>query len=147
MSALIERARVVAIARDWLGTPYHHQASLKGVGTDCIGLVRGVYRELYDHEAQDVPPYSADWGDAHGNEDLLEAGRRYLVEIPVGDAKFGDVVAVRWLKSGVAKHAVLISSPNTMIHAYNGADVCEVHISDWWRRKFVAAFSFPGARV
>ena len=33
---------VIAAARGWIGTPYLHQASLKGVGTDCLGLVRGV---------------------------------------------------------------------------------------------------------
>ena len=44
------RARIVATARSWLGTPYHHQASLRGVGCDCLGLVRGVWRELYGDE-------------------------------------------------------------------------------------------------
>jgi NlpC/P60 family putative phage cell wall peptidase len=34
-------------ARSWIGTPYQHQASLKGVGCDCIGLVRGVWRAVY----------------------------------------------------------------------------------------------------
>jgi cell wall-associated NlpC family hydrolase len=41
------RTHIVALAREWLGTPYHHQASLKGVGTDCVGLVRGIWREVY----------------------------------------------------------------------------------------------------
>ena len=36
------RAAVVAHARAWIGTPYHHQASHIGVGTDCLGLIRGV---------------------------------------------------------------------------------------------------------
>lgn len=35
-----EAADIVAAARGWIGTPYLHQASLKGVGTDCLGLVR-----------------------------------------------------------------------------------------------------------
>ncbi len=38
-------ARIVAAARGWIGTPYLHQASLKGVGCDCLGLLRGLYRE------------------------------------------------------------------------------------------------------
>ena len=33
-------------ARAWLGTPYRHQASVKGVGADCLGLVRGLWREV-----------------------------------------------------------------------------------------------------
>ena len=52
------REDVVAAVRGWIGTPYHHQASLCGVGTDCLGLVRGVYRTLYGREACDVPGYT-----------------------------------------------------------------------------------------
>lgn len=144
LSVRIRRHQIIQIARTWIGTPYHHQASLRGVGVDCIGLVRGVYRELYGSEAQDVPAYSGDWGDSNGNEDLLEAGRRNLVEIPLEDAGVGDVVALRWVASSVAKHAVILSEDDRMIHAYDRSLVAEVCISDWWRRKMVAAFQFPG---
>jgi len=44
------RAAIVTEARRWIGTPYHHRASLRGVGTDCLGLIRGVWRALYDSE-------------------------------------------------------------------------------------------------
>jgi NlpC/P60 family putative phage cell wall peptidase len=40
----LTRAQIVVATRDWIGTPYQHQASLKGVGCDCLGLVRGVWR-------------------------------------------------------------------------------------------------------
>ena len=43
---LITRAAVVAEAREWIGTPYHHQATQKGVGADCGGLVAGVAMAL-----------------------------------------------------------------------------------------------------
>lgn len=39
---MFTREEVIAEARGWLGTPWHHQASLKGVGCDCIGFIRGV---------------------------------------------------------------------------------------------------------
>ena len=57
-------ALVIAAVRGWLGTPYHDQASLKGVGCDCLGLVRGVWRELFGAEPLPLPPYSRDWGEA-----------------------------------------------------------------------------------
>jgi NlpC/P60 family putative phage cell wall peptidase len=38
------RIRIGAEARAWIGTPDRHQASLKGMGCDCLGLVRGVWR-------------------------------------------------------------------------------------------------------
>ena len=43
---MTSRADVVAAALAWTDTPFHHQARLKGVGVDCVGLVIGVAREL-----------------------------------------------------------------------------------------------------
>ena len=34
--------RIVMAARGWIGTPYVHQASCRGAGADCLGLIRGV---------------------------------------------------------------------------------------------------------
>ncbi len=36
------RAALLTEARTWIGTPWHHQAAVKGAGCDCIGFVRGV---------------------------------------------------------------------------------------------------------
>ena len=47
-------ARIVRAARGWLGTPYHDQASVKGVGCDCLGLIRGVWREVVGPEPKPV---------------------------------------------------------------------------------------------
>ena len=44
MNAPLTRAAIVAEARAWIGTPYRHQASLKGIGCDCLGLLRGIWR-------------------------------------------------------------------------------------------------------
>ena len=43
MSALSDK--IVTEARRWIGTPYRHQAATRGAGTDCLGLIRGVWRE------------------------------------------------------------------------------------------------------
>jgi cell wall-associated NlpC family hydrolase len=51
---------VVAVARDWGGTPYVHQASARGAGTDCLGLLRGEWREVLGREPEHVPAYSMD---------------------------------------------------------------------------------------
>ena len=52
---------VVDAARLWLGTPYVHQASVRGSGSDCLGLIRGVWRDLYGAEPEAPPAYTADW--------------------------------------------------------------------------------------
>ncbi|MGE0851152.1 MAG: NlpC/P60 family protein [Hyphomicrobiaceae bacterium] len=136
-------SHIITLARGWLGTPYHHQASLKGVGTDCIGLVRGIYRELYGGEAEAIPAYSRDWAEATGEETLIAAARRHLVEIAPAAAAPGDVLIFRYRGRAVAKHAAILATPATMIHAIEGATVSEVTFSPWWRRHLAAAFRFP----
>ena len=138
------RAHIVQLARAWIGTPYHHQASTFGVGADCIGLIRGIYRDLYGQEAQAVPAYSRDWAEATGEETLLAAARRHLLEIAPAEAQPGDVLVFRYRNRTVAKHAGLMATAATMIHAMEGAPVCEVALSPWWRRHLAGAFMFPG---
>ena len=55
------RERVLDEARRWIGTPYRHQGTRLGVGCDCLGLVRGVWRALYGAEPETPGPYSPDW--------------------------------------------------------------------------------------
>ena len=137
------RSHIVALARAWLGTPYHHQASLRGVGTDCVGLVRGIWRELHGREAQTLPAYTRDWAEGSGRETLLEAARRHLIEIPPFDAQPGDVFVFRWRRNALAKHCAILSKPAAMIHALEGAPVSEIAFTPWWRRHVAAAFAFP----
>ena len=66
MSAVLTRASIVASARGWIGTPYRHQASLRGLGCDCLGLVRGVWREVIGPEPEEPGPYAPDWAEASG---------------------------------------------------------------------------------
>jgi NlpC/P60 family putative phage cell wall peptidase len=141
----VDRGRIVSLARSWIGTPYHHQASAHGVGTDCIGLVRGIWRTLYGAEAQALPAYSRDWAEATGEETLIEAARRHLIEVATGEAQPGDVLVFRYRATSVAKHAAILVTPVTMIHAFEGAPVSEVALSRWWRRRLAAAFAFPAA--
>jgi NlpC/P60 family putative phage cell wall peptidase len=138
------RADIVASATAWLGTPYRHQASLKGVGCDCLGLVRGVWRDLYGSEPQVAPAYSADWAEAGGSETLAEAARRHLTEIPYTEVRAGDVLLFRWKPYLPAKHAGIAVAPDRLIHAQDGAVVSEIVLSRWWLSRRAFAFAFPG---
>lgn len=141
------RQEIVAAARQWLGTPYQHQTSLKGVGTDCLGLIRGVYRDIYGFEPENIPPYTPNWSEIGGHETLAEAGSRHLKAIAPSKAHEGDVLLFRFRMGTPAKHAAIKSSETTMIHAYSGREVCETYITPWWERRIAYAFSFPGLKV
>ncbi len=137
-----------AEARRWLGTAYCHQASVRGAGADCLGLVRGVWRATLGDEPEAPPPYSADWSEASGEERLLAASLRHLVPVGREAAGPGDVLLFRMHPRGPAKHlGVLVSEalePGRMIHAYSGHGVCETHLTASWLRRLVAVFRFPG---
>ena len=139
----ITRQKIVAVARSWVGTPYHHQASVKGIGTDCLGLVRGVYREVYGREAEAPPSYTPDWAEASGIETMLKAATRHLDRRSLETMALGDVIIFRLRPSMVAKHAAIVSEPQKMIHAIEGAPVSEVVLSSWWHRHIAGVFSFP----
>lgn len=139
--------RIVAHARGWLGTPYLHQASLKGGGTDCLGLIRGIWREIVGSEPCVPPSYTRDWGEYSGDEILLAAASRWLVPRPLEERQIGDVLLFRMRAGAVAKHLGILSAagptPN-FIHAYSGHGVVESPLSEPWARRIVSAFAFPG---
>lgn len=143
-SLQISRTDIVAHTRAWIGTPYHHQASVRGIGTDCLGLVRGLLREIAGTEPQSLPAYTRDWAEASGDEAMLAGAREHLNEIAVGHERPGDVLVFR-LRSGLAaKHAAILATATTMIHALEGCPVAEVPFSAWWRRRLAGVFSFHG---
>uniref|UniRef100_E6VEM3 Phage cell wall peptidase, NlpC/P60 family n=1 Tax=Rhodopseudomonas palustris (strain DX-1) TaxID=652103 RepID=E6VEM3_RHOPX len=144
MDQPLRRDTIVAEARSWIGTRYRHQASVKGVGCDCLGLVRGVWRNCLGDEPEAPPPYAPDWAEAGGDETLAAAALRHLAPVPCDAFDRGDVLLFRWRDGCVAKHAAIASSTTTMIHAHDGAAVCEVAITPWWRRRLAYAFTFPG---
>lgn len=151
-------ARVVAAARSWIGTPYHDQASTKGAGCDCLGLARGVWREVVGAEPGPLPPYSRDWGETSGREVLLEGARAHMIEVPLATfagtasggsgaagagATAGALVIFRMQRGAVAKHCGILTGTGTLIHAYERLGVVEVPFTPAWTRRAAAAFLFP----
>ncbi|KAF0176786.1 MAG: NlpC/P60 family phage cell wall peptidase [Alphaproteobacteria bacterium] len=142
----ISRAAIIAEARAWLGTPYRHQASTRGAGCDCLGLVRGVWRAVCGAEPEAAPPYTPDWAECDGRETLRDAAARHLVSVPLVAATPGDVLLFRMRADAPMKHAAILSAPDRIIHAYWGRAVVENRLAPFWRARLAAAFSFPGAK-
>lgn len=139
-------AAVAAEARRWIGTPYLHQASVRGAGTDCLGLLRGIWREVHGQEPEAVPAYTADWAEPQRHELLWEAARRWLCEKPLASEASGDVLLFRMRSGSVAKHLGVQAATgevSSFVHAYSGLGVVESPLSIPWRRRVVARFAFP----
>ncbi len=139
-------AQVLVLAEGWLGTPYLHQASCKGAGTDCLGLLRGVWREIYGAEPRTIPAYTADWSEPEGHEALFEAAADLLRPVDRGQEVSGDVLLFRMRPGAVAKHLGILASTGPeacFIHAYRGHGVVLSPLSAPWRRKIAAIFRFP----
>lgn len=137
---------VVSVARDWIGTPYVHQSSVRGAGTDCLGLLRGVWREVLGGEPEKVPAYSMDWSEPQGEERLWAAAMRHLEAKPLEAVAVGDVLLFRMRAGAVAKHLGIqgrVGSESSFIHAYSGHGVIESALTAPWARRVVARFAFP----
>ena len=141
---------VVDIARHWIGTPYLHQSACLGAGCDCLGLIRGVWRELLGAEPEPVPAYSMDWSEPQQDEVLWRAAERWLVPKDVHAEAPGDVLLFRMRDGGIAKHLGItaqVGPHSSFIHAYSGHSVTESPLSYPWRRRIAARFEFPKEKI
>ncbi|WP_061976656.1 NlpC/P60 family protein [Aureimonas sp. AU20] len=143
------RALVLAAARGFLGTPYRHQGSRAGVGCDCLGLVRGVWREVYGAEPETPGPYSADWAETGSGDPMCDAAQRLFRPIEPGEAAPGDLVLFRWREGRPAKHCGILDAPDgglgrtlRLIHAYEGASVVSSVLTPGWAGRIAGVFQF-----
>ena len=140
------RPQIVTAARAWIGTPYVHQQSTRGAGCDCLGLLRGVWREVLGAEPEAIPAYSRDWSEPQGDERLWRAAVRHLQVKDIAAEAPGDVILFRMRDASVAKHLGLqanIGTTPSFVHAYSGRGVVESPLSRPWGRRIVARFEFP----
>lgn len=113
-----ERARAVAEAETWLGTPYHHRAAVKGVGADCALFPLAVYRAAVPHRMGPVtvPSYPRDWH-LHKDRGLYrEIVSAVAREIDEAAAQPGDFVLYRFGR--VESHGAILIRPGLLIHSY-----------------------------
>jgi NlpC/P60 family putative phage cell wall peptidase len=139
----IDADAVIAAARGWIGTPYVHQASVRGAACDCLGLLRGVWRELAGAEPETPPPYSGDWAECSGEETMRAGFARHFRAVEKRAIVPGDILLFRMIARGPAKHCGVLASQGgmpTLIHARQNKRVSEEHFSRLWRGKLAFAF-------
>ena len=136
---------IVIQARTWLGTPFHHQARLKGKGCDCLGLIVGVVDELGLKDihgqplaAYDEVTYSREPDGAYLTQKLTAL----LEEVPFTEAQAGDL-ALFTVRDNPQHMALLTDYEGTlgMIHCYAQARrVVEHRLDDDWKSRLVKVF-------
>lgn len=139
----MKRAEIVAAAREWVGTPYRHQAATLGAGCDCLGLLRGVWRHLYGDEPIRAPNYRADWRDGRHAEELQAAANELLVR--AGDQpRAGQALLFRLGRTTVARHCGIAVDAGRFVHAQEGLGVIEANLTEGWAKRVAGLYDFPG---
>lgn len=145
--------QIVAQARTWLGTKYHHQGRLKKStrgpgGVDCLGLVIGVIDEL---GMQDGNGKALVHADEFNYSMYPERGRlvgsisKHLRHVPVEQMRVGDLLLFRTFKD--PQHVGLLTNyPGGdlgMVHCNSSAGkVVEQPLSMTWIRMLTHVYRF-----
>ena len=110
------RQAVVNEAKTWLGTDYHHQGRLKGVGVDCAMILAEVFESvgMIPHISPEEENYPPDWHFHRSEERYLNWITDYAkeTEIPLP----GDVVLFQFGRC-ISHGGIVVEWP-TIIHSY-----------------------------
>jgi NlpC/P60 family putative phage cell wall peptidase len=110
----VSRERVMAEARRWIGTPYHHQGRVLGVGVDCATLLCEVYEAAGVIPHVDPTPYPADWHLHRTSERYLGWLEQYGREVET--PRPGDVII--WRFGRCFSHGAILCDNEQIIHSY-----------------------------
>lgn len=131
-------AEIVTEARSWLGTRFHHQGRLKGVGCDCAGLVVGVAQALGLSDFD-----KTDYSRLPDGDMLRAVCDANMTGIALADVAPGDVLLFKF--DQFPQHLAIVgehpSGGLSIIHAYAPAHkVVEVRLDEGWVSRIVAAY-------
>jgi cell wall-associated NlpC family hydrolase len=110
-----ERAAVVDEATAWIGTPWHHEARVKGHGVDCGQLLAAVFEACGLVPRVEVEPYPQDWALHRGEERFLKTVESYARRVD-RPALPGDIVLFRYGRC--ISHAGIVAAWPSIVHAY-----------------------------
>lgn len=144
---MITRAAIVKEAREWVGVRWRHQASNKKHGTDCIGLIAGVGKELGMPEANRWVSDARRTSYGHQPDPVMLRATvlEYLVPIPVTSVYLGDILMMKFEVE--PQHFAIVScmDPYRIIHAYAQVrKVVENGVDRLWQSRIVAAYQYRG---
>lgn len=119
------RVAVVAEARTWVGTPFHHMNRVKRAGVDCAHLVIGVMEAALSRFPHDPGRYPTDWM-KHGGPSFaarfLAVLNHYGHEVQE-PAQPGDLIVFRY--GLYISHMAICVGGNRIVHAVRRVGVLE----------------------
>jgi hypothetical protein len=119
MTEQLERQAVIAAARTFIGTRYHSNAQVKGVGVDCATLLAMAFTEARVRPPIIVGDYSSQWH-LHSEDPLYENAIRDHggSERAIGECRPGDIVL--YFQGKQFAHGAIVSEVEQLriIHAY-----------------------------
>ncbi len=139
---MVHRADIVAEARRWIGTPFHMQASIRGHGCDCKGLIVGIGRNLGLPEAMVLEAGVANYGSVIDADLLLHTLQRLMLETDV--ARPGDVLLLKI--NNKAQHLAIISEAGRMIHCYQNGPGCVIEVPIGKSRPIHSIWTWPSLK-
>lgn len=139
------RERIIAEARSWIGTRWHHQGRIKKNeqfhgGIDCAGLIievgnnLGLFsKTLIFHSYHRLPQ----------NNLVIKECNRYFIKKPITKILPGDILVFRIMSE--PQHLAILSETHSIIHAYvQSKNVVEHSFDMTWQEKLMAVYSYPG---
>lgn len=143
----MDKDKLLAIAKSYIGTPHINGGMVKGAGVDCCTLPAMMYKEMGMFNGAIQPGYSADWFcQKECKELLLEYLKKYCE--PVQDLEIGDLISYQWGRAKYA-HLALYLGGGKVVHcqARIGVEITDLcnpyffygngtsRVSGYWRLK------------
>jgi NlpC/P60 family putative phage cell wall peptidase len=148
MQPSASRKALVEEAKTWVGTPYHHQAGVKGVGVDCAYLVARVGTGAGVLPSPTIPPYTIEWAMHSKSEfmlDLIEkfGGVKADYEWPLP----GDILTFQYGRA--ASHMGIMIDEKQFIHGHVGNGINRVVVNSLdgdFVKRLHAIYKYPGIK-
>lgn len=115
----MSRAAVLTEAKEWLGTPFHHMAQVKGAGVDCAQFLIGVFHAVGAVPKVEPGYYPHDWHFHRSEEQYLRWVARYARKVSTPQP--GDIALFRFGRC--VSHAAIVVEWPLVIHSYFGQGV------------------------
>lgn len=129
--------QIVEEARTWIDTPFRHQGRLRGVGSDCVGVILGVGKALGLLDFQ-----LSNYGRLPDGMLMHRIMCEHLDKVSIESMQFGDIILFKF--DSDPQHVGFYTDVG-ILHSYADVKKCvETSLDDVWKSRIVDVFRFKG---